>query len=76
VGNLEEMIVVVDRDYRYVTANQAYLDYRGANPEQIIGHPSSEIVAAEVFETTFKRIWTNAFRVTWLSSKSSTTLRV
>jgi PAS domain S-box-containing protein len=54
VENLEEMIVVVDRDYRYVTANQAYLDYRGADPEQIIGHLSSEIVSAEVFEKAFK----------------------
>ncbi len=29
VEGLEEMIVVVDRDYRYVIANHAFLSYRG-----------------------------------------------
>ncbi len=29
VEGLDEMITVVDRDYRYVIANQAFLNYRG-----------------------------------------------
>lgn len=29
VEGLEEMIVVVDRDYRYLLANRAFLNYRG-----------------------------------------------
>ena len=29
VEGLEEMIVVVDRNYRYVIANRAFLNYRG-----------------------------------------------
>ena len=54
VENLEEMIVVVDRDYRYLMANQAYLDYRGAQREQIVGHLAREVVNPEVFEKTIK----------------------
>src|SRR5215467_9067434 len=36
VEGLEEMIVVVDRDYRYVIANRAFLAYRGMKREEII----------------------------------------
>jgi PAS domain-containing protein len=28
VEGLEEMVLVVDRNYRYVTANRAFLNYR------------------------------------------------
>jgi PAS domain S-box-containing protein len=54
VEHLEEIIVVVDRDYRYVTANQAYLDYRGARREQIVGHLATEILKPEVFDREIK----------------------
>ena len=30
VENVEEMIAVVDRDYRYLMANRTFLNYRGA----------------------------------------------
>jgi len=43
VEGLQEMIVVVDRDYRYLIANQAYLNYRGLEREQVIGHLVSEL---------------------------------
>jgi PAS domain S-box-containing protein len=52
--HLEEIIVVVDREYRYVMANQAYLDYRGAQREQIVGHLVSETVNSELFEKAIK----------------------
>jgi PAS domain S-box-containing protein len=54
VEHLEEMIVVVDRDYRYVMANQAYLNYRGAQREQIVGHLASEILDPQMFEKAIK----------------------
>ena len=34
VENLEEMIAVVDRDYRFVMANRAFLRHRGMEKEQ------------------------------------------
>src|SRR5690348_17993257 len=37
VEGLEEMIVVVDRNYRYRIANRAFLEYRGLQREQLIG---------------------------------------
>ncbi len=54
VEGLDEMIVVVDRDYRYLIANHAFLKYRGMEREQVIGHLVEEIVGKEVFETTVK----------------------
>jgi len=43
IEGLEEMIIVVNRDYRYVIANRAFLNYRKMNKEQIIGHSVSEV---------------------------------
>ena len=54
LDNLEEIIVVVDRDYRYVTANQAYLDYRGVQHEEIVGRLSSDVLSADLFEKVIK----------------------
>ena len=54
VQGLEEMIAVVDRDYRYVIANPAFLKYRGMKNEQVIGHRVSEIMNPGVFEPTVK----------------------
>jgi len=54
VEGLEEMIVVVDRDYRYLIANHAFLKYRGVEKEQIVGHLVEEIVGRELFETVIK----------------------
>jgi PAS domain S-box-containing protein len=47
VEGLEEMIVVVDRDYRYVIANRAFLNNRGMEKEQIIGRSVLEQLSAE-----------------------------
>jgi PAS domain S-box-containing protein len=47
VEGSEEMIVVVDRDYRYVIANRAYLNYRSLSKEQVIGCQIGEIVNEE-----------------------------
>src|SRR5438552_6201936 len=36
VEGLEEMITVVDRDYRYVIANRAFLKYRGMKRKELL----------------------------------------
>lgn len=54
VEGLEEMIVVVDRDYRYVIANRAYLNFRNMEKADLVGRLASEILSPGVFETTVK----------------------
>jgi len=54
VEGLEEMIVVLDRDYRYVIANRAYLNHRGLEKEQVIGCLGAELISKQAFETVFK----------------------
>ncbi|MGE5206930.1 MAG: PAS domain S-box protein [Chlamydiota bacterium] len=54
VEGLEEMIVVVDRDYRYLIANRAFLTYRGLRREQLIGQSLAEVLNPGVFENFLK----------------------
>jgi two-component system cell cycle sensor histidine kinase/response regulator CckA len=54
VEGLEEMILVVDRQYRYLIANRAFLNFRGMVADQVIGHFAEEVVGKEVFETQIK----------------------
>src|ERR1700722_3569823 len=54
VENLEEMIVLIDRDYRVVMGNRAYLKHRGASKEQIVGRSVSELLSEGVFENILK----------------------
>jgi PAS domain S-box-containing protein len=55
VDGLEEMIVVVDRKYRCVLANRAFLKYRGIEREQLAGRPASEWLIPELFETVIRQ---------------------
>jgi formate hydrogenlyase transcriptional activator len=54
VEGVEDMIVVVDREYRYILANRAFLNYKGREKEEVIGHFVPEIVGKEIFETVVK----------------------
>ncbi len=54
IEGVEEMIAVVDREYRYVTANRAFLDHRGMTKEEVIGRRVEEILHPGVFEETIK----------------------
>src|SRR6267142_5825480 len=54
VEGLDEMIVVIDRNYRYLIANHAYLKYRRMEREQVVGHLVEEVVGKEIFETLVK----------------------
>jgi PAS domain S-box-containing protein len=62
VEGLEEMAVVVDRDYRYVIANRAFLERRGMTREQVIGRPVTEILNPGVFEAEVKEKLDECFR--------------
>jgi PAS domain S-box-containing protein len=50
VEGLEEMIVVVDRQYRYLIANRAFLSYMGVEREQLIGRFIKDMTNPGVFE--------------------------
>ena len=54
VEGLEEMIVVVDSDYRYLIANDSFLNYRGMKREDLIGRRIPEILNPGVFEAAIK----------------------
>ncbi len=62
VEGLEEMIVVVDRNYRYVLANRAFLNYRGMEKEQLLGRLISEVLNPGVFEDVAKEKLDECFR--------------
>jgi len=47
VESLEEIILVVDRDYRYVIANREFLKRRGLKREQVLGRPVWEQLGSE-----------------------------
>jgi PAS domain S-box-containing protein len=55
VEGLEEMIVVVDRHYRYLLVNQAYLKSHGLERERLLGRLAADVVDAEVFENVIKK---------------------
>src|ERR1700739_501897 len=62
VEGVEEMIVVVDRDYRYLIANEAFLKYRGMKKENLIGRRAAEILNPGVFENEIKAKLDECFR--------------
>ncbi len=62
VESLEDMILVLDREYRYVIANRAFLNYRARKKEQVIGHRVDEILERETFETVVKEKMDECFQ--------------
>jgi len=62
VENLEEMIVVVNREYRYVIVNRAFLSYRGMTKEEVVGRLVTELLNPSVFETVVKPRMDEAFQ--------------
>lgn len=61
VESLEEMIVVVDRDSRYVLANRAFLRRHGLSKDEVIGHAAVEVLHAEAYESVVKSRLNEAF---------------
>lgn len=54
VENLEDMIVVVNREYRYVLANKAFLNNRGLTHEQVVGRLLVDVLDPRFFEEVVK----------------------
>ena len=61
VEGLEEMMAVVDRDYRFVLANRAYLRYRVMREEELVGRRVSDIVGSELFDGVLKAHFDECF---------------
>jgi len=62
VESLDEMIVVVNRDHRYVLANRAFLSYRGLTEPQVVGRHVTEILDPDTYEKTVRPRLEEAFR--------------
>ena len=62
VEGLEEMIAVVDRGYRYVLANRAFLNYRGLEREEVVGHLVSDVLDKEIFEKNVRHRLVECFQ--------------
>jgi PAS domain S-box-containing protein len=54
VEGLEEMIVVIDREYRYLIANDKFVKMRNMTKEQVVGHFAHEVLNKGVFEAVVK----------------------
>ncbi len=61
-AGVEEGIIILDRHYRYVVANEAFLGYRGVKREELIGRSLAETMGATAFETTVKPKLDECFR--------------
>jgi PAS domain S-box-containing protein len=55
VEGSEEMIAVVDREYRYLIANRKFLNMRNMTQDQVVGHLACEVLNKGVFEGIVKK---------------------
>src|SRR5438093_3486796 len=55
VEGLEEMMVVVDREYRYVIANNKFLKMRNMTKGQVVERFAHEVLNQGVFEAVVKK---------------------
>jgi PAS domain S-box-containing protein len=54
VEGVEDIIVVVDREYRCLMANQGFLKRRNLTAEQVVGHFVDEFMKKDVYEDVVK----------------------
>jgi len=54
VEGAEDIIGVVDREYRLLLANRQYLKMRSMTREQVVGHLLPDVLNQEIFETVIK----------------------
>ena len=62
VEAVEEMIAVIDRDYRYLLANHAFTSTRGLTREQVVGHLVTEFLDRDFFERAVRHRIEAAFQ--------------
>jgi PAS domain S-box-containing protein len=61
VEGVEEMIAVIDRDYRYLVANEAFLTHRGTSREEVVGRFVWDVLTEETFNQFVKAKLDQAF---------------
>ncbi|HXQ39437.1 MAG TPA: PAS domain S-box protein, partial [Anaerolineales bacterium] len=54
VEGAEDMIGIIDRQYRYLLANRQYLKMWNLTREQVVGHLVTEVLNKEIFENVIK----------------------
>ena len=54
VEGAEDMIGIIDRQYRFLLANRQYLKMRNLTKEQVVGHLVTEVLNKEIFENDIK----------------------
>jgi|tagenome__1003787_1003787.scaffolds.fasta_scaffold20990085_22 formate hydrogenlyase transcriptional activator len=54
IEGVQEMILVLDRDYRYLIANRTFLKYTGRKPEDVLGRTVSHVMGADFFQRVLK----------------------
>jgi PAS domain S-box-containing protein len=69
VEGLEEMIVVVDREYRYLIANRKFLNLRNMTREQVEGHFANEVMNKGVLRLSSRKNWTSVSKAMSSGSK-------
>lgn len=62
LDGLDEMIVVLDRDYRHLMVNRSFLSYRGVSHDEIIGRSVADIVGSEFVHSSTKKRLDACFR--------------
>jgi PAS domain S-box-containing protein len=62
VEGVEEMIAVVDREYRYLVANRAFTRLHGRPKEEILGRAVPEVLDRDFFERVVREKLDRAFR--------------
>ena len=62
VEGTEDMIGVIDREYRFVLANRQYLKMRNLAKEQVVGCLIPEVLNKEIFENVIKPKLDECFR--------------
>jgi len=62
VEGAEDMIWVVDRQYRFLLANRQYLKMRNMAREQVVGSSIPDVLGKEIFETVIKPKLDECFR--------------
>ena len=55
VESSNDMMAIIDRDYRYLLANEAFLRYRNTGREQVIGRTAAEVLGKDIFENIIKK---------------------
>jgi PAS domain S-box-containing protein len=61
LGSVEEMIAVVDREYRFLLANHSFLNVLGLKEEEVVGRLVTEVIESEYFEPVAKGKLEEAF---------------